>query len=494
MSGPGDTRFVLVGGGLAGGLLATLLGQAGWEVELYERRPDPLAGQSVGGRSINLALSVRGLHALGEVGLAEEVLRRAIPMRGRMIHGPRGDLHFQPYDKDPSRNIYSVSRGALNTTLIEAARRHPRVHVHFNWKCTGVDLEQAQAELVHEQTGERRVAGGDVLVGIDGAYSAVRRSMQRLERFDFSQDCLGHGYKELTIPPTASGDFALEPGALHIWPRHSFMMIALPNADCSFTCTLFLPFEERAEGPSPRAGNSFAALRTRADVLSFFVRAFPDAVPLMPTLLDDFERNPVGFMVTVRCRPWHWCGRVALVGDAAHAVVPFYGQGANAAFEDCTVLSESLRRLAPQWERAFAEYQARRKSDCDALADLALANFVEMRDKTASRVFRVYKTLDRTLHRLLPGLYTPLYTMVSFTRIPYAQAVRRAHRQDRIAAAAGIALAALALGLGLSLIGAGGAGLVGLLSAAGTLAVVLGVRVRGERARRELRRIGVRGV
>lgn len=498
MSAPGDTRIVLVGGGLAGGLLAAQLGQAGYEVDVYERRPDPAAGQSVGGRSINLAISVRGLHALAEVGLAEEILRQAIPMRGRMIHGPRGELHFQPYDKDPSRHIHSVSRAALNAALIEAARRHPHVRVHFGWKCVDVDVDRPAARFVRE-TGrgpgqppapaadadpvgaDSIVATADLLIGVDGAYSAVRRSMQRRERFDYSQSYLAHGYKELSIPPAGSGQFALEPHALHIWPRHSFMMIALPNADRSFTCTLFLPFE---------GCPGFAALRTREDVRSFFERTFPDAVPLMPTLLDDFERNPLGSMVTVRCAPWSHAGKVVLLGDAAHAVVPFYGQGANAAFEDCTVLGECMRRRAPDWPRVLAEYQASRKPDCDALADLALANFIEMRDKTASRAFRAYKLLDRTLHRLLPGLYTPLYTMVSFTRTPYARAVQRARRQDRIAAAVAITLGAALLALGLSLAGADAA-LVGLVSAAGALIVTLVVRMRGERARRELRRIGV---
>lgn len=414
--------MVLVGGGLAGGLLATYLGRAGYEVDLYERRSDPEAGQFVGGRSINLAVSVRGIHALEQVGLAGEVLAQAIPMRGRMIHSRDGSLHFQPYDKDPDRYINSVGRGTLNRVTIHAARQLPNVRVHFNQRCTEVDLDRPAATIHDERSGETRAATGDLVIGVDGAFSAVRRAMQRLDRFDYQQSYLAHGYKELTIPPGPDGAFRMEKNALHIWPRRSFMMIALPNPDGSFTCTLFWQFD----GPS-----SFASVRGDADVRRLFDEQFPDAVALMPTLLEDFRTNPTGSMVTVRCRPWHYQERVALVGDAAHAVVPFYGQGANAGFEDVVVLDECLRRSNGDLGRALREYEAVRKPNTDALADLAISNFIEMRDKTASRSFRAYKKLDRTLHRLLPGWYTPLYTLVSFTRTPYAEAVSRARRQDR---------------------------------------------------------------
>jgi len=414
-------HFVLIGGGLGGALLATYLGRAGYPVDLYERRADPGAGNFVGGRSINLALSTRGIAALERVGLADEVLRNAIPMRGRMIHAPDGHLHFQPYDIDPARCINSIGRAALNNTTIAAARKFPNVRVHFNHRCTDVDLDRPAATLINTETNQPVEATGDLLVGIDGAFSAVRRAMQRLDRFDYRQDYLEHGYKELTIPPNADGSWRMEKNALHIWPRRSFMMIALPNPDGSFTCTLFWQFE----GPI-----SFATIRGDDDVQRFFESQFPDAVPLMPTLLDDFRANPTGSMVTVRCRPWQHAGRVALLGDAAHAVVPFYGQGMNAAFEDCIVLDECLKNFAPDWNRAFREYEASRKPNADALADLAISNFVEMRDKTGKRSFLWYKKLDRTLHRFLPALYTPLYTMVSFTRTPYRDAVRRARRQD----------------------------------------------------------------
>lgn len=414
-------RFTLIGSGLAGGLLAAYLGKAGYEVDLYERRADPNAGNFVGGRSINLALSTRGIAALERVGLAEEVLKHAIPMRGRMIHGPRGELHFQPYDKDPGCCINSIGRAALNSTTLRAAQVYPNVRVHFNHRCVEADLDRPSAKLVHTETQQPVDAAGDILIGVDGAFSAVRRSMQRLDRFNYSQDYLRHGYKELTIPPDAGGGFRMERNALHIWPRRRYMMIALPNPDGSFTCTLFYPFEGL---------ESFAALGSDDEIRRFFDRSFPDAVSMMPTLLEDYHANPVGSMMTVRCGPWHLGGKVALLGDAAHAVVPFYGQGANAAFEDCIVLDECLREHAPNWERAFVEYERRRKPNCDALATLAVENFYEMRDKTASKTFRWRKRLERTLHACLPGVYTPLYTMVSFTRTPYAEAVKRARKQD----------------------------------------------------------------
>ncbi len=428
------TKLALVGSGLAGGLLGAFLGKSGYEIELYERRADPRAGNTVGGRSINLALSTRGIHALAQLGIADEVLRHAIPMRGRMIHDKFGGLHFSPYDRDPSRCINSIGRGALNTIVIEAAQRYPNVRVRFNHRCLDVDLDAPSAQLLNTETNERSVARAEAIIGVDGAFSAVRGSMQRLDRFEYSQSYLAHGYKELTIPPAADGAWRMEKNALHIWPRKSFMMIALPNPDGSFTCTLFWEFD----GP-----RSFASTRTDDELRRFFDEEFPDAVPLMPALLTDFKENPTGSLVTIRCAPWHFQDKVALVGDAAHAVVPFYGQGMNAAFEDCVVLDECLAEFPNDRKSAFAEYCARRKVNSDALADLALHNFIEMRDKTASRTFRAKKKLDHALEGLLPGLYLPLYFMVSFTRIPYAEAARRAQRQDR--AVYGVLIALMSL-------------------------------------------------
>ena len=423
-------KFVLIGSGLAGGLLAAYLGRRGYEVNLYERRSDPHEGNLVGGRSINLAISTRGIHALEQLGIADEALRHAIPMRGRMIHDKSGTLHFAPYDVDPRKCINSIGRALLNTTVIEAAQRYPNVRVHFNRKCTDVDLAEAVCHLETE-TGKLTVHG-DAVIGVDGAFSAVRASMQRkIVNFQYDESYLAHGYKELTIPPAPDGSWQMEKNALHIWPRKSFMMIALPNPDGSFTCTLFWEFE------GPRA---FATTKTDDDVRRFFGEEFPDAVPLMPTLLEDFKNNPTGSLVTIRCAPWYYRDRVCLLGDAAHAVVPFYGQGMNAAFEDCIVLDECLDKFADNRERAFAEYFDRRKENADALADLAIGNFIEMRDKTASRTFRAKKKLDHLLEAALPGVYLPLYAMVTFTRIPYAQAARRARLQDRILYAALVTL------------------------------------------------------
>jgi kynurenine 3-monooxygenase len=438
-------KFVLIGSGLAGGLLAAYLGRRGYEVDLYERRADPREGNIVGGRSINLAISTRGIDALEQIGIADEALRHAIPMRGRMIHDRSGALHFSPYDVDPKNCINSIGRGALNTAVIEAAQRYPNVRVYFNHKCTDVDLDSATAHLetsfvaagspqdesvrmadVSAANSENQIisAHGDAVIGVDGAFSAVRQSMQmQISGFEYDESYLAHGYKELTIPPAPDGSWRMEKNALHIWPRKSFMMIALPNPDSSFTCTLFWEFEGQ---------RSFATTKTDDDVRRFFEEEFPDAVPLMPTLLDDFKNNPTGSLVTIRCAPWFYRDKVCLVGDAAHAVVPFYGQGMNAAFEDCVVLDECLEKFPDNRERAFAEYFSRRKVNADALADLAIGNFIEMRDKTASKTFRAKKKLDHLLEAALPGIYLPLYTMVTFTRIPYAQAARRAKRQDRM--------------------------------------------------------------
>jgi kynurenine 3-monooxygenase len=445
-------KFVLIGSGLAGGLLAAYLGRRGYEVDLYERRADPREGNMVGGRSINLALSTRGIHALEQIGIADELLKHAIPMRGRMIHpaGAGARTIFAPYDVDPNKHINSIGRAALNATVIEAAQRYPNVRVHFNHKCTDVDLDSATAHLLNDASPARTsttqpvTASGDAVIGVDGAFSAVRQSMQlKIDNFQYDESYLAHGYKELTIPPGPDGSWRMEKNALHIWPRKSFMMIALPNPDGSFTCTLFWEFE----GP-----RSFATTKTDQEVQRFFVEEFPDAVPLMPKLLEEFRNNPTGSLVTIRCAPWHYKDKVALVGDAAHAVVPFYGQGMNAAFEDCVVLDECLAEFPQDRQRVFAEYFSRRKENADALADLAVENFIEMRDKTASKVFRAKKKLDHLLEGLVPGIYLPLYAMVTFSRIPYAEAARHARRQDRIVYAvliAALAILILAISIGL---------------------------------------------
>jgi kynurenine 3-monooxygenase len=433
MSAESKPQVTIVGAGLAGALLACYLGKSGYRVELFEKRPDPRKQATSRARSINLAISARGIHALREVGLAESVLSSAIPMHGRMIHAPSGQLSFQPYGRDESESIHSVSRSDLNATLIDAASRFEKVRLHFQQKCTGIDLETAAVELWDGERNEQRRESAELVIGADGAYSAVRAQLQKLDRFDYSQEYLTHGYKELTMAAGPHGH-AMEKHALHIWPRHSFMMIALPNLDGSFTCTLFWPFE----GP-----NSFAALKTPADVLGYFERMFPDVPPLMPNLAEEYFNNPTGSLVTVRCRPWHVSNRVVLIGDAAHAVVPFLGQGMNAGFEDCSVLHECLEKHGPRSEEALRKFEAIRKENTDVLADLCVQNYIEMRDLVSSPAFRFRKKLEILLSKLLPGWYLPLYTMVSFTRIPYAAALRRARKQDQVAQTVFVAIAVL---------------------------------------------------
>jgi kynurenine 3-monooxygenase len=422
---------------MGGALMAVFLGRAGHRVKVYERRPDPRTGAGGGGRgrSINLAISTRGLAALERVGLDKRLLEVAVPMRGRMVHGIDGGLTFQPYGHEAHHVIHSVSRAGLNRLLIEAAEAMPNVEVHFGRKCVEADLEHAAAVVADIATGATSSVGADLLIGADGAFSEIRLALQKTDRFELSQSYLEHGYKELTIPPADGGGFRMEPNALHIWPRGGFMMIALPNVDGSFTCTCFWPFA---------GANSFAALATREEVRAYFARVFPDALPLMPTLEEDFLLNAVGSLVTVRCAPWRYKDRAVLLGDAAHAVVPFYGQGANASFEDCIVLDEALRESPGDVAEALRAYELRRKRHADALADLAIGNFLEMRDKTASRTFLFGKRIEKLLAKLFPGRFVPLYYMVTFSRTPYADAVRRARAQWRtVVAAAGSILAVI---------------------------------------------------
>jgi len=473
-------RVLIVGAGLVGALLAHELGTRGYPVLLVERRGDPRTKGAVAGRSINLAISVRGFHALDRAGLGERVRERAIRMPGRMIHPRSGDAFFQPYSRDPTRAIHSVSRSRLNLLLIEAAAALPGVEVRFDRRAVAVDFAKPSVTFRREANGPGRVDSGaaageletidaDLVVAADGAYSAIRAAMQMNERFDYEQSFLSHGYKELSIPALAEdadgqalaphAPFALEPHALHIWPRGGSMMIALPNPDGSFTCTLFWPFEH-ARREAADVGPSFATVRNGAEAVDSFRRDYPDALPLMPTLAADFDTNPVGTMITVRCTPWSWGGRTALIGDAAHAIVPFYGQGANCGFEDVEAMVDALEERPGDLPEALAAYEARRRRHADAIADLALANFIEMRDKTASRAFHLRKKLDHALHGLAPSFYLPLYDMVSFSTIPYDDARRRARRQDRVLVGAAAALAILvvvAVGITLASILGGGA-------------------------------------
>jgi len=427
--------ITIVGAGLGGALMAVFLGRAGHRVKVYERRPDLRKGASGRSRSINLAISTRGLAALERVGLERKLFDAAVPMRGRMVHAIDGGLTFQPYGHEAHHVLYSVSRAGLNRLLVEAAEAMPNVEIHFGQRCVDVDLENAGGTFAGIDTGATSSVPADLLIGADGAFSEIRLAMQKTDRFEYAQSFLEHGYKELRIPAAEGGGFRMERNALHIWPRGGIMMIALPNVDGSYTCTCFWPFSGE---------NSFSALATRDEVRAYFGRVFPDAVPLMPALEEDYLLNAVGSLVTVRCAPWRYRDRVALLGDAAHAVVPFYGQGANAAFEDCIVLDECLREFSDDTAEALHTYQCRRKPHADALADLAIGNFLEMRDKTASRTFLFGKKVEKALAKLFPGWFIPLYYMVTFSRTPYADAVQRARAQWRaVFAGAGLVLVAV---------------------------------------------------
>ncbi len=437
MTTPADKPVMtIMGAGLSGALLAARLGDLGHRVDLYERRPDPRRAGADSGRSINLALSTRGLAALHEIGLEADVMRLAIPMRGRMIHPVDGPLAYQQYGVTGREAINSISRSGLNMALLDAAEKRPGVRIFFNQRCVNVDFEKQTAEVQDESSRETRPVPYDVLLGADGAFSAVRSAMQRRDRFDYQQSYLTHAYKELSIPPADGGGHRLEKHALHIWPRRSYMMIALPNLDGSFTCTLFAPYD----GP-----NGVNAIRTDEHIRAYFRDRFPDALEHMPTLVEDYHANPTSSLATVRCFPWRVGGSAALLGDAAHAVVPFYGQGMNASFEDVSVLAECMQQHAGDTNGAFAAYEARRKPHADAIARLALDNFIEMRDHAGSPAFRRRKKVEQALARLLPGWYVPLYTMVSFTTIPYADAVARARTQDQAVRVAALFLAAIAL-------------------------------------------------
>jgi len=406
-----DEKVTLVGAGLAGSLLAIFLAKRGLHVEVYERRPDLRQVTDSAGRSINLAMSTRGLHALEQVGLAEEIKHCAIPMRGRMIHTLDGALHFQPYGKDDSEVLYAIARTELNQKLLQAAEHEHGVHLVFQQRCLGVNCSTGELHLRDEATGAERLLPCSRVIGTDGSASAVRVSMLSTPRFNFVQAYLEHGYKELTIPPGSDGTWQLEKNALHIWPRGTYMLIALPNVDGSFTCTLFLPFE---------GANSFASLSSADTVLAFFQQQFPDAVPLIPHLAETFSAHPTGSLVTITCAPWYIADKVLLLGDAVHAIVPFYGQGMNCAFEDCTYLDACIEPYWPDWERIFQTFMQQRKEHTDAIAEMAIAHYIEMRDRVADAKFLLQKQLELELERRYPERFIPQYAMVTFHRIPYA--------------------------------------------------------------------------
>lgn len=417
-------KVTLVGAGLVGSLLSIYLAKRGYKIDLFERRPDMRKAKISAGKSINLALSDRGWKGLEAVGIADEIRKIAIPMYARAIHHKDGSVVHQPYGKD-NQAIYSVSRAEINMRLMDLAEQQENVKIHFNERCTSIDRNKLEAHFENSETHKTSFDQSDLLFGSDGAFAATRLNMQlSSDRFEYNQHYIEAGYKELIIPPGANGEFLLEKNALHIWPRGSFMMIALPNTDGNFTCTLFLPFEGE---------KSFANLTTREQVKTFFENEFPDTIPLMPTLLDDFMNNPTSSLVTVKCFPWTFDNKIALIGDAAHAIVPFYGQGMNCGFEDCVVLNELIDKHKEDWPKILEEYQNLRKPDADAIADLAIMNFIEMRDKTADPKFLLQKKIEAKFSTKHPEKWIPLYSMVTYSpHIRYSTALREGQKQEAI--------------------------------------------------------------
>ena len=419
---PLSPRVTLIGAGLNGPLLAIALAKRGFGIDLYERRSDMRRASMSAGRSINLAISARGIHALQQVGLWDSMRAIVTPMKGRMMHSVAGDLTFQPYGRNDNEVIYSISRRDLNIALLSAAES-TGVRMHFNKRCTGYDSRTGTVRLRDEETQREQELTCDLTIGCDGAASALRMEMLRRPRFNYSQQALDYGYKELTIPASPSSQHRIERNALHIWPRGSFMLIALPNLDGTFACIFFLRFE----------GNpSFASLRDRNDVISFFESQFPDALTLMPGLADNFFANPTGTMVTVKCAPWHIEGKALLLGDAAHAIVPFFGQGINCGFEDCMTLVNLVDQHGPAWARVFGEFEHQRKPNTDAIADMAIENFVEMRDRVGDPAFLLRKKVELALETRYPGVFVPKYAMVTFHRVPYSVAQARGDIQDHM--------------------------------------------------------------
>ena len=427
-SGPSTQRMRqqsinIVGAGLAGALLAVLLARRGFKITLYDRRPDPRETAAVGGRSINLALAARGIRALERAGVMERIRPLLIPMRGRMVHDLQGSATLQPYGQREHEVIYSVGRAALNRVLIEEAARYNTVTMRFNQTCIAAAPDRNTLRFRSATPTEREYDTPlTPTIATDGAGSAIRMSLAASSHATVREDWLDHDYKELTIPAQTASN-VLDTNSLHIWPRGGFMLIALPNTDGSFTATLFLA----RTGP-----NSFASLPDAADVTAFFQKEFPDVIPLMPNLAHDFEANPQGQLGTVHLTPWHVGGKVLLLGDAAHAIVPFHGQGMNAAFEDCAVLDSLLDRHA-DWEPLFAEFSASRRPNTDAIAQMALENYTEMRDTVLDAGFVRQKAIAMDLERRYPDRFIPRYSMVMFhPEIPYADALRRGNVQAEI--------------------------------------------------------------
>ena len=418
-------NVLIIGAGLCGSLLALRLGQRGYNVTVYEKRPDLRKTDISAGRSINLAFSNRGNKAIKLVGLEDKVKTLCIPMNGRMIHDKEGNTFLSNYSGLESEYINSISRGDLNALLLDEAEKHKNVTIHFNKGCKQVDFENTTALFKDYTNNSEFKEDADVIFATDGAGSALRKSyyLGRKFLFSFSQNYLTHGYKELSILPTENGDYKTYKNALHIWPRGDFMVIALPNLDGSFTVTLFLSY---AEGKY-----NFNNLTTPETVLEFFKTEFPDALQLMPNLVDEFFENPTSPLGTIKCSPWHYKGNTLLMGDSAHAIVPFYGQGMNASFEDVVEFDAVLDENHDYWETIFSEYEKRRKIDTDAIADLAIDNFHEMKDHVGQAIFQEKRKIETALEKHFPEQYASKYRLVTFNEnIGYNTAMTKGRAQD----------------------------------------------------------------
>ena len=419
-------NVLILGAGLCGSLLALRLGQRGYNVNVYEQRPDLRTEDISAGRSINLAFSDRGIKAMRMVGIQDKVEPLCIPMNGRMIHDKEGNTFLSNYSGRSHEYINSISRGDLTGLLMTEAEKLDNVSIHFNRKCTAVDFEKTTASFYNYESKKEFIEDADIIIGTDGAGSAMRKSYYLGKKFlfSFSQNFLTHGYKELSILPTEDGDFKTYKNALHIWPRGDFMIIALPNLDGSFTVTLFLSYND--------GEYNFNNLTTPEIVTEFFQKEFPDALDLMPNLVEDFFENPTSALGTVKCSPWHYKGNTLLMGDAAHAIVPFYGQGMNASFEDVVEFDKFLEKHQGDWEATFKAYEQSRKKDTDAIADLAIDNFHEMKDHVASEIFQEKRKLEMALEEQFPEEYSSKYSLVTFNEdIGYNEAMVRGRAQDK---------------------------------------------------------------
>jgi len=413
----------LIGAGLTGPLLATYLAQQGYSVEIFERRPDMRKESISAGRSINLALSARGNHALKEVGLYDKIKPNTIPMKGRMIHDLNGNTHLQPYGQKENEVIFSVSRAQLNMDLMTLAEETGKVTIRFNHQLLSADLEQNKLLFQLSNSLEEIELPFNRVIGCDGSASILRKSIVEKADIQYVKKPLGHGYKELTIPPLKSGKFRIEPNALHIWPRGNHMLIALPNNDCSFTCTLFFPMT---------GTKSFETVKTKKDILDLFQSQFHDAIKLIPNLVEDFQKNSTGDLASVYCKPWHLGDKALLIGDAAHAVVPFFGQGMNASFQDCSTLAKLMGQNKNDWKTIFNTFSSVQVENGHAIADMAIENYLEMRDHVNDTEYKKRRNVELKLERMFPGQFIPRYSMVSFHQIPYAEVYQRGGKQSKI--------------------------------------------------------------